>query len=70
MKHLMQITLTAMLLAGFVAAPVSAGSRKKEDSWNNLKKIKIGEEIQVVHGYNQYLNGRFQAITPQFDGAG
>ena len=67
MSRLMQITLSILLLATVAVEPAGARSRreKSEQSWENLRKLKVGEEIQVVYGDEQYLNGRFLRFTPE-----
>jgi len=57
------MTVTIILLAIVAAEPASARRQKSEESWDNLKKLRVGEEIQVVYGEEQYLNGRFLAVT-------
>lgn len=66
MSRLIRMTLSVVLLASVAVAPADAGSRreKPERSWNNLAKLRVGEEIQVVYQEEQYLNGRFQRFTP------
>lgn len=65
MSRLMRMTLSVLLLATVAAATADARSRrpKTEDPWNNLKKLRVGEEIQVVYGQEQYLNGKFRGFT-------
>ena len=65
MSRLIRMTLSVLLLATVALAPAAARTRrqKAEDSWDNLKKLRVGEEIQVVYGQEQYLNGRFRGFT-------
>lgn len=67
MSRLIRMTLSVMLLASIAVAPANARSRreKPEHSWDNLKKLRVGEEIQVVYGREQYLNGRFLGFTSE-----
>ena len=66
MSRLIRMTLSVLLLATVALAPAAARPRhqKSEQSWDNLKKLQVGEEIQVVYQEEQYLNGRFLGFTP------
>ena len=67
MSRLILMTANVLLLATVAAAPAAARSRgqKPEQSWDNLKKLRVGEEIQVVYQEEQYLNGKFLSFTPE-----
>ena len=67
MRCLILMTASVMLLTTVAVAPASArsGRQKPEQSWDNLKKLRVGEEIQVVYQPEQYLNGKFLGFTPQ-----
>src|SRR3990167_1987756 len=66
MSRLILMTANVLLLATVAVAPAAARSRgeKPEQSWDNLKKLRVGEEIQVVYQEEQYLNGKFLGFTP------
>ena len=64
MGRLMLMTVTIILLATVAVEPASARRQESEESWDNLKKLRVGEEIQVVYQEEQYLNGRFLGFTP------
>ena len=66
MSRLILMTATALLLATVAVAPAAGRSRgqKPEQSWDNMKKLRVGEEIQVVYQDEQYLNGKFLGFTP------
>lgn len=63
-RRLMRMTVSFILLATVAVAPASARRQKSEEAWDNLKKLQVGEEIQVVYQDEQYLNGRFLGFTP------
>lgn len=67
MSRLILMTVSVLLLTTVAVAPASARSRlqKPEHSWDNLRKLRVGEEIQVVYQEEQYLNGRFLGFTPE-----
>lgn len=66
MSRLIRMTLSVLLLATVALAPAAARSRrqKPEQSWDNLTKLQVGEQIQVVYQEEQYLNGTFLGFTP------
>ncbi|OFV95062.1 MAG: hypothetical protein A3H28_17075 [Acidobacteria bacterium RIFCSPLOWO2_02_FULL_61_28] len=66
MSRLILLTANVLLLATVAVAPAAGRSRgqKPEQSWDNLKKLRVGEEIQVVYQEEQYLNGKFLGFTP------
>jgi len=64
MGRLMQMTVTIILLATAAVEPASARRQKSGESWDDLKNLRVGEEIQVVYQQERYLSGRFVALTP------
>ncbi|OFW12743.1 MAG: hypothetical protein A3H27_08365 [Acidobacteria bacterium RIFCSPLOWO2_02_FULL_59_13] len=57
MNRLLQITLSVLLLATI------AGAQDPEQSWDNLRTLRVGEKIQVVEQKLRSQNGTFVAFS-------
>jgi hypothetical protein len=60
MRNLLLITLSVLLLAP------AAGARspeRSEQAWDNLKKLRAGEKIEVVDYDMGYLSGKFLSVS-------
>lgn len=59
MRRLFLITLSILLLATI------AGAQAPEQSWDNLKTLRIGEKIQVVDQKLKSQNGTFVSVSEE-----
>ncbi|MBI2817265.1 MAG: hypothetical protein HYX72_10025, partial [Acidobacteria bacterium] len=64
MRHLLQITLSVVLLASIAGAQgPQQSSQNQEQSWDNLRTLRAGEKIQVVDQKLKSQNGTFIAVS-------
>ena len=65
MRYLFQISLSVLLLATIARAQTLEQSQgqKPEQSWENLRTLRVGEKIQVVDQKLKSQNGTFVAFS-------
>ena len=67
MRNLYQIIFGILLLADIAAAQVSGKppARNPEQSWDNLRTLRVGEKVQLVDQKLRSQNGTFASVSDE-----